>query len=206
MRQALSRPYDFSLDRIDAAGWEELEHAPCAFCGSRQRAGRDMRNIAVLSRAAAVDADNVAPCCPLCWSTRAGASPADFRAHASRIARYAGSRGRAQEYGALMRQRGSPASARFSRDMRRRDKQKCGGSDTDHDRLSAQLSRFPCWYCGRASTGADRVDSAVCPGYSPQNVVPCCTLCNSMKHVLPRGTFLRHMQHVVRAGPGVSQS
>lgn len=198
LKQAASRPYNLNFDRLDARTWNMLETAPCAFCGSNHREKRDLRNIAVLSRAAPISANNVAPCCPLCWATRAGMTVAELSDRAGRIVAYAGSDARARAYRKVMAQDFAPTNTgRFSRDMRRRDKRKCRGkSKTDYVWLARELGRFPCWYCGDKATGADRIDSLVCPGYAADNVVPCCTMCNSMKHVLPRGTFLRHMQHL----------
>ena len=38
--------------------------------------------------------------------------------------------------------------------------------------------QYPCEYCG-SEIGTIRVDNS--QGYSPENIVPCCTTCNKMK-------------------------
>lgn len=45
----------------------------------------------------------------------------------------------------------------------------------------ATLCRSACWYCGDHSSlnGLDRIDSN--KGYTLDNVIPCCSLCNSSK-------------------------
>lgn len=70
-------------------------------------------------------------------------------------------------------------------------------SDDDFDRLTA----LPCSYCGtppsrthavrRSSftyNGIDRVDSSL--GYTPENAVPCCTICNRAKSDLPYDAWM----------------
>jgi 5-methylcytosine-specific restriction endonuclease McrA len=71
-------------------------------------------------------------------------------------------------------------------------------SDDDFDRLISQ----PCHYCGqppslkkeirssatRLCNGIDRVDSNL--GYSPENVVPCCTPCNKAKGDMTYDEFM----------------
>ena len=50
-----------------------------------------------------------------------------------------------------------------------------------------EITFKPCFYCGEYSgeylgykySGVDRIDSTV--GYTFDNVVPCCTMCNKMK-------------------------
>jgi hypothetical protein len=52
--------------------------------------------------------------------------------------------------------------------------------------------QLPCSYCGSAidTIGLDRVDSSA--GYSIDNVVPCCTVCNRMKNVYSPIFFIDH--------------
>jgi hypothetical protein len=42
--------------------------------------------------------------------------------------------------------------------------------------------------------GLDRVKNNC--GYTMNNVVPCCAICNRMKHTLTRDTFLTHIQRI----------
>jgi hypothetical protein len=53
-----------------------------------------------------------------------------------------------------------------------------------------------CQYCGNHETvsGMDRVDSSL--GYTLENVVPCCTMCNMMKWANPEKGFLTHVERI----------
>ncbi len=48
-----------------------------------------------------------------------------------------------------------------------------------------------CYYCGDTlkSVGFDRIDNS--KGYSLGNIVPCCTLCNIMKHKITKSDFIQ---------------
>ena len=56
----------------------------------------------------------------------------------------------------------------------------------------------PCHYCGGAieTIGLDRVDSTM--GYSIDNVVPCCSVCNRMKTDHTVEEFLEHVQKIYK--------
>jgi hypothetical protein len=56
----------------------------------------------------------------------------------------------------------------------------------------------PCFYCGSAieTIGLDRVNSN--EGYRIDNVVPCCSICNTMKLALPREVFIEHCFKVIK--------
>ena len=61
----------------------------------------------------------------------------------------------------------------------------------------AQLIVSPCHYCWGAPTqasriGIDRMDSK--KGYSLENCVPCCPVCNFMKNTMKYADFLSHVQ------------
>ena len=63
------------------------------------------------------------------------------------------------------------------------------------DALTAQL----CTYCnsyspGKQFCGVDRVDDMV--GYTPDNCVPCCGVCNFMKSNMSRADFLAHITRI----------
>lgn len=49
-----------------------------------------------------------------------------------------------------------------------------------------------CFYCGKTAKSLDRVDSN--KGYTTDNVVKCCTLCNSMKSTLTQKEFYNHIK------------
>jgi hypothetical protein len=203
LREAADRPYDLQLDRITDAHWERLRTAQCSFCNSHHDPReRSLLNIARGSTKRPVTDRNTTPCCPLCWSVRAGKTPRELRAKAGKITHFVDKR-RAERYRAVWEQIGDSPSqlsprqrASLSSSMRR-EQAKCGATPTKMDQGVIALSlRFPCYYCGEASTGVDRLLSDVCPGYSSRNIVPCCSDCNSMKHILPKSVFLDHMQYI----------
>lgn len=55
----------------------------------------------------------------------------------------------------------------------------------------------PCFYCADEieTIGLDRIDSN--RGYSKDNIVPCCTICNTMKLALPRDVFIEHCYKII---------
>lgn len=61
-----------------------------------------------------------------------------------------------------------------------------------------QFWQEPCFYCGSGieTIGIDRIDSS--KGYFMDNIVPCCSICNTMKLALPRDVFIEHCQKVVK--------
>jgi hypothetical protein len=60
------------------------------------------------------------------------------------------------------------------------------------------LARRPCAYCGRGDkrSGCDRLDDEA--GYSVQNTVPCCPLCNRLKMKWGAREFLLKAAQVAR--------
>ena len=54
----------------------------------------------------------------------------------------------------------------------------------------------PCYYCGSdiSTIGLDRLDSSW--GYSLENVVPCCEVCNKMKMALGVVEFIGHISRI----------
>ncbi len=46
--------------------------------------------------------------------------------------------------------------------------------------LFSLIIKLPCHYCGANGTGLDRVDNSC--GYTIDNIVPCCNMCNRMKN------------------------
>jgi hypothetical protein len=57
----------------------------------------------------------------------------------------------------------------------------------------------PCYYCGiiqdKGFNGVDRTDST--KGYVPDNVLPCCQMCNFMKGSDSPNTFIHHVEHIL---------
>lgn len=74
------------------------------------------------------------------------------------------------------------------------------------------LTQMPCYYCGSPPmqevpispdtrggylyTGLDRIDNTI--GYVPENVRPCCKVCNFAKGSMPEQVFLEWVQRVCR--------
>ena len=60
------------------------------------------------------------------------------------------------------------------------------------------LWQQPCIYCGDdiKTIGIDRINSNL--GYFRDNVVACCTICNTMKLALPRSLFIEHCNKVTK--------
>jgi hypothetical protein len=55
-----------------------------------------------------------------------------------------------------------------------------------------------CYYCGDQinGLGIDRVNNE--KGYVLNNVVPCCSKCNFMKHVLSKVDFISHIMKIIK--------
>lgn len=54
-----------------------------------------------------------------------------------------------------------------------------------------------CSYCGcKHCNGIDRVDSS--KGYTIDNVVPCCAICNRMKNNYPLEMFVNHINKIYK--------
>ena len=53
-----------------------------------------------------------------------------------------------------------------------------------------------CYYCNSKlkEVGFDRIDSS--KGYTPENVLPCCTLCNLMKRHMKPDEFIAHCKTI----------
>jgi len=59
-----------------------------------------------------------------------------------------------------------------------------------------QLVSEPCRYCGEEPrNGIDRLDSSL--GYTLENCVPCCKVCNYMKRKMSAMDFITHARKVV---------
>lgn len=56
----------------------------------------------------------------------------------------------------------------------------------------------PCSYCGDRilTIGLDRIDSE--KGYFIDNVIPCCSICNTMKLAIPRSIFIEHCYKIIK--------
>jgi hypothetical protein len=59
------------------------------------------------------------------------------------------------------------------------------------------LWQKPCFYCGDLvpTIGIDRISSN--EGYSIDNVISCCAICNTMKLALPRDVFIQHCHKII---------
>jgi hypothetical protein len=75
------------------------------------------------------------------------------------------------------------------------------------DEEAKRMMTSGCVYCGYLDlettvNGIDRMDNAT--GYTPDNCVPCCGVCNFMKLSLDANTFVERCRHIsfVHGGPG----
>ena len=72
-----------------------------------------------------------------------------------------------------------------------------GYTQSLHADQVAALCAMPCIYCGvTESVNVDRVVNT--KGYSVDNCVPCCTICNHMKCDLDLETFIGHRERIVK--------
>lgn len=84
-----------------------------------------------------------------------------------------------------------------------RDKSKNRGLEFDLPLQTFHaLIESPCHYCGDEGGGIDRIDSS--KGYTPNNTVSCCWVCNAMKNNHTTEVWLSHMQKIINRF-GVSQ-
>lgn len=81
------------------------------------------------------------------------------------------------------------------------------GSDTSVKELIASLITQPCFYCGYFNKdeekyiGVDRINSEI--GYTKENCVSCCTICNYMKNSMDVASFLRKVREIAIFNNGV---
>lgn len=66
-----------------------------------------------------------------------------------------------------------------------------------------RLCNLQCVYCGGNATGLDRVDSS--EGYIEDNIVPCCSLCNTMKLNHSTDRFLSHVEKIHKHQQGLAK-
>ena len=88
-------------------------------------------------------------------------------------------------------------SQRIARIRRRGPKRGYEVSLTDEEMKERFLSN--CVYCSARPhplNGIDRVDNE--QGYTPRNSVPCCGICNRMKHAMTKEAFLTHVKKIVK--------
>jgi len=92
-------------------------------------------------------------------------------------------------------------------DYRKRATQKGIDFKLTYNQFSNLLD-LECYYCGASPKnslvqhgkqlevyqGIDRKDNTI--GYTPDNVVPCCIVCNKMKKVLSHDDFLLHIHRI----------
>ena len=201
LRQSASRPYVMDLSALTDDDWDRLSKEDCQFCGCHIRHSRNLQNIAIKDWNRTIDSTNVITSCQLCWSTRDGASPEAFRLKCREIANFNANASIKKNKYQIAKAPPREEIQKLNSQIRKRELSKCRALNGDALLVATTVLSYPCWYCGCKSTGADRLDSFKCPGYVLANVVPCCEKCNRMKHVLPRGLFLRHMAYVTNNSP-----
>jgi len=55
-----------------------------------------------------------------------------------------------------------------------------------------------CYYCdGKIKgLGIDRIDNKI--GYVKDNILPCCSKCNFMKHIMSKDEFIQHIKQIIK--------
>jgi hypothetical protein len=65
------------------------------------------------------------------------------------------------------------------------------------DDEAIEIMSSPCFYCGKdVPTGIDRVDSSI--GYTNDNSVSCCSMCNYMKRTYEKEEFIEQCRLISR--------
>lgn len=179
--------------RLTEEAVETLASSPCSVCTARTaRNNFGRKNIGTLHWKLSLQPSNVFALCARCWNIRAGQTPANLIKQCLAIDKFL--RNKDQRRVLLQVNSVGRTTAAQSRDMRRRELKKCG---EEASRVTTSYPGLVCYYCGNADrVGVDRLDNDACPSYVTQNTVPCCTLCNKMKHVLPKPLFLDAVQNV----------
>ena len=57
-----------------------------------------------------------------------------------------------------------------------------------------KLVKQSCYYCGGNGYGIDRLDSSI--GYTKNNIVPCCSMCNMMKQSYTKENFVNQCEKI----------
>lgn len=181
---------------------EDLILGPCRFCGGSDDPSKRTveTNVGLVNWRNGIKEGNTYPLCNMCYRTRQGRDFKRYVLCARGICMHQEEKRAMQP---VSHQRGTQAS-RNPRELmstiihRQRielTNEKCR---TRPPRIEISelrdLLSMPCFYCGNASTGLDRVDSSGC--YDIDNVVQCCKSCNSMKGDLKQSEFMRHMHKI----------
>jgi hypothetical protein len=59
-----------------------------------------------------------------------------------------------------------------------------------------EMCAADCYYCGDSGYGIDRVNSKL--GYTKDNIVPCCSVCNTMKWTLSQNEFFKRCEMIYK--------
>ena len=197
LMQVKNLPYEVQVDLVPAE-WQELESSPCQICKDNTPAHeRGYRNVATTEWKKGIISGNVRPVCEMCWKIRSGMTDDQVSSKCAAIAaNLANDTLRRAAVSKALQMSGPPNSRQQQvlRNTRRRMLSQCG-LELDDKTLEAisKMLQCPCHYCGEKSVGLDRLNSFICPSYELTNLVPCCTLCNSMKHTLTKNQFLSHV-------------
>ena len=198
--QVQKLPYRVYVN-LDPSEWREMQSSPCQICKhDTPEHERGYHNVATTEWKKGIISGNVRPVCEMCWKLRSGMTDDELRRKCGQItANLANDSLRRAAVSKALETPG-PLNSRQKqvlRNTRRRMLSQCG-LELDNKTLKAisKMLRCPCHYCGEKSVGLDRLDSFICPSYELTNLVPCCKLCNSMKHTLTKNQFLSHVQKI----------
>ena len=139
--------------------------------------------------------------CKMCESVRHGMSWDELKQYASLVTNYQDSEKRPQlidgcEQTQQMSRIYSRRAAMVSRDKKKRG---CSGDVVSAPDLAEWLQKNPCYYCGKCSTGIDRLDQLDC---YPTTLGPgqraACSTCNVMRKNIKASIFIKHLSKIAQ--------
>jgi hypothetical protein len=197
---ARSRGIEWNL--MDAFA-TSLFHSNCYYCDSKPSLfnGLDRRDSDV-----GYVWHNVVPCCESCNSIKARMPEDQFWAYLGRITLHmkAWPHPAWQQSVSVPPCRG-PIAARV-RAYRRNAIVASRTWNLPYE-MAAGLILSNCRYCGiqaNPTIGIDRIDSSV--GYEPDNVVPCCSVCNFAKRATPYQAFVDYLTRLANSQTSLAQN
>jgi hypothetical protein len=186
-RHAADRGYAWAL--TDAA-CETLLAGPCFYCGTVE-AGV-VNGVDRMDNTVGYTPENCRTCCRTCNTMKLCLDARTFVdrcVHLDASSRQSGERQSSSDAATLWPDTTRPSTfAVYVRSARKYNRE-----FTLTESMYAAITETPCTYCRRAVTatnrsGIDRIDNDA--GYTPDNVVACCTECNRMRGSLRVDVFL----------------
>uniref|UniRef100_A0A6C0J0A6 HNH nuclease domain-containing protein n=1 Tax=viral metagenome TaxID=1070528 RepID=A0A6C0J0A6_9ZZZZ len=162
---------------------ESIAQKPCTYCGDEFSGGIDR----IDSNKGYIEG-NITACCETCNRMKLDYNVNDFYRYCKEIVTFSSTGICSTD----VTKRAQTKKRKFQTWMKQAEKR--WPVDITKD-VFHQLVNSICHYCGvEACNGIDRVDSSA--GYSVQNVVPACCICNRMKLDHGKSTFLAHISKI----------